>query len=188
MTDDKKPLEHSSKPGERYTSEELMVRLKVFIGGCLAITLIGIVFVVLYSIIFVTQPLGAISPIDSKFFELIIPVATFLCGTLSGIMLAGTGKEAAMAGMQMNNNNRMAGPTPPAPSMTPPMAQPMASPMAPRPQFMPPAQAAAPAFIPPTLNQPTQFAQPAPGRLGQVQIEPQEDLGLEPGQVPKMLD
>jgi hypothetical protein len=47
---------------------------------------------------FVTQPLNAISPIDQKFFELIIPVATFLCGTLSGIMLAGTGKEAAMAG------------------------------------------------------------------------------------------
>jgi hypothetical protein len=88
-----------SKVGQRYTSEELMVRLKVFIGGCLALTLIGIVFVVLYSIIFVAQPLEAMSPIDQKFFELIIPVATFLCGTLSGIMLAGSGKEAAMAGV-----------------------------------------------------------------------------------------
>lgn len=88
-----------SLPGERYTSEELMVRLKFIIGCCLAATLIGIVFVVLYSIIFVTQPLNAISPIDQKFFELIIPVATFLCGTLSGIMLAGSGKEAAMAGV-----------------------------------------------------------------------------------------
>lgn len=84
----------------RYTEEELMIRLKVFIGICLAITLIGIVFVVLYSIIFVTQPLTAISPIDSKFFELIIPIATFLTGTLSGIMLAGTGKDAAMSGMK----------------------------------------------------------------------------------------
>ena len=87
-----------SKNGERYTENELMVRLKFFIGVCLALTLIGIVFTVLYSIMFVTQPLNAISPIDQKFFELIIPVATFLCGTLSGIMLAGTGKEAAMAG------------------------------------------------------------------------------------------
>lgn len=87
-----------SKKGERYTENELMVRLKFFIGICLALTLIGIVFTVLYSIMFVTQPLNAISPIDQKFFELIIPVATFLCGTLSGIMLAGTGKEAAMAG------------------------------------------------------------------------------------------
>jgi hypothetical protein len=79
-----------------YTEEELMTRLKFFIGICLAVTLMGIVFVVLYSIIFVTQPLNAISPVDSKFFELIIPIATFLTGTLSGIMLAGNNKEAQM--------------------------------------------------------------------------------------------
>lgn len=72
-----------------YTEEQLMARLRFFIGICLALTLTGIVFVVLYSIIFVTQPLNAISPIDQKFFELIIPIATFLTGTLSGIMLAG---------------------------------------------------------------------------------------------------
>ena len=70
-----------------------MDRLKFFIGICLALTLTGIVFVVLYSIIFVTQPLNAISPIDQKFFELIIPIATFLTGTLSGIMLAGNDKD-----------------------------------------------------------------------------------------------
>lgn len=98
MPSDKEKSEKRSKPGERYTENELMVRLKFIIGCCLAFTLIGIVFTVLYSIMFVTQPLNAISPIDQKFFELIIPVATFLCGTLSGIMLAGTGKEAAMAG------------------------------------------------------------------------------------------
>jgi len=75
----------------KYTEAELMVRLKLFVGACLAVTLVGIVFVVLYSIIFVAQPLDAISPIDTKFFELIIPIATFLTGTLSGIMLSGTG-------------------------------------------------------------------------------------------------
>lgn len=76
-----------------YTEEQLMARLRFFIGICLALTLTGIVFVVLYSIIFVTQPLNAISPIDQKFFELIIPIATFLTGTLSGIMLAGNDKD-----------------------------------------------------------------------------------------------
>ena len=55
-----------------YTEDQLMARLRFFIGICLALTLTGIVFVVLYSIIFVTQPLNAISPIDQKFFELII--------------------------------------------------------------------------------------------------------------------
>ena len=71
----------------RLSTEELFARLKFFVGICLALTLMGIVFVVLYSIIFVVQPLDAISPVDSKFFEFIIPIATFLTGTLSGIML-----------------------------------------------------------------------------------------------------
>jgi len=48
--------------------------------------LTGIVFVVLYSLIFVTQPMSQ-SPNDAKFFELITPIATFLTGILSGIML-----------------------------------------------------------------------------------------------------
>jgi hypothetical protein len=76
-----------------YTEDQLMARLKFFIGICLSLTLTGIVFVVLYSLIFVTQPLNAISPIDQKFFELIVPIATFLTGTLSGIMLSGQKKE-----------------------------------------------------------------------------------------------
>ena len=91
-----------------YTDEQLLARLKFFIGVCLALTLTGIVFVVLYSLIFVTQPLNAISPIDQKFFELIIPIATFLTGTLSGIMLAGGNKEendAKLAMMKQAQDN-----------------------------------------------------------------------------------
>ncbi len=41
--------------GERYTTEELNARLKFFIGIILGLTLFGIVFVVLYSLIFVTR-------------------------------------------------------------------------------------------------------------------------------------
>jgi hypothetical protein len=84
--------------GRVYSTDELMARLKVFIGVCLTLMLMGIIFTILYSVIFVTQPLKAISPIDQKFFEVIIPVASFLCGILSGIMLNGTdqGNMAAM--------------------------------------------------------------------------------------------
>jgi hypothetical protein len=99
-----------------YTEDQLMARLRFFIGVCLALTLTGIVFVVLYSIIFVTQPLNAISPIDSKFFELIIPIATFLTGTLSGIMLAGKDPEANKMALQAANKGWDKPPTPPAPS------------------------------------------------------------------------
>jgi hypothetical protein len=54
--------------------------------------------------------LNAISPIDQKFFELIIPIATFLTGTLSGIMLAGAKKEdqEAMLAAHKNANENFA--------------------------------------------------------------------------------
>ena len=95
-----------------YTGEQLMDRLKFFIGICLALTLTGIVFVVLYSIIFVTQPLNAISPIDQKFFELIIPIATFLTGTLSGIMLAGNDKDLRAKALDAANKPPPVSPAP----------------------------------------------------------------------------
>jgi hypothetical protein len=97
-----------------YTEEQLMARLKFFIGICLALTLVGIVFVVLYSLIFVTQPLNAMAPIDQKFFELIIPIATFLTGTLSGIMLAGNDKD--LKAQAIGAATRPSGPSPMPPT------------------------------------------------------------------------
>jgi hypothetical protein len=106
--------------GERYTTEELNARLKFFIGVVLGLTLFGIVFVVLYSLIFVTQPMNGMSPVDNKFFELIIPIATFLTGTLSGIMLAGDDKELRAKAIDAANKPYTPPPSPPAmPSPSP---------------------------------------------------------------------
>ena len=109
---------------EKYTTEELNARLKFFVGIILGLTLFGIVFVVLYSLIFVTQPMNGMSPVDNKFFELIIPIATFLTGTLSGIMLAGDDKELRAKAIEAANK-------PP-----PPSAPPAAAPIAPRAPLM----------------------------------------------------
>lgn len=124
-------VENNTTPAQPfvYTDEQLMARLKFFIGVCLALTLTGIVFVVLYSLIFVTQPLNAISPIDQKFFELIVPIATFLTGTLSGIMLAGGTKEeteAKLAMMKQASENQVqaAKSNPPAPPPAPSFSAP----------------------------------------------------------------
>lgn len=105
-----------NKESVMYTEEQLMARLKFFIGICLSLTLFGIVFVVLYSLIFVTQPLNAISPIDQKFFELIIPIATFLTGTLSGIMLASGDKDAQKMALQAATRPTTVSPAPTTPS------------------------------------------------------------------------
>ena len=76
--------------GQRYTENELQARLKFVIGLVLAFTLVGIVFVILYSLIFVTQPIDHQAPNDAEFFKIITPIATFLTGILSGIMLGKT--------------------------------------------------------------------------------------------------
>ena len=66
---------------------DLDAKLRFAIGITLSITLMGIVGVVLYSLVFVTQPMNAMAPIDAKFFELITPIATFIVGSL-GTLLA----------------------------------------------------------------------------------------------------
>lgn len=145
-----------------YTEDQLMARLRFFIGICLALTLTGIVFVVLYSIIFVTQPLNAISPIDQKFFELIIPIATFLTGTLSGIMLAGKDdKEAKMKAIEAATR-----PSSPSPSSPSPLGRPTSMPsLGSNPSF-----GAAPSF----------GAPPAPGPRGPLPPPPGASFGEPP--------
>jgi lipid-A-disaccharide synthase-like uncharacterized protein len=61
--------------------------LRFIIGVTLSITLMGIVGVVLFSLVFVTQPMNAMSPNDEAFFNLITPIATFITGSL-GTLLA----------------------------------------------------------------------------------------------------
>ena len=126
--------------GEKYTTEELNARLKFFIGIILGLTLFGIVFVVLYSLIFVTQPMNGMSPVDNKFFELIIPIATFLTGTLSGIMLAGDDKDLRAKAIDAANKPYTPPPSPPAPVATP-------KPFSPAPAMAAPVMAAAPATV-----------------------------------------
>lgn len=131
-------MENEKKTAVLYTEEELMARLKFFIGVCLSFTLVGIVFVVLYSIIFVTQPLNAISPIDQKFFELIIPIATFLTGTLSGIMLSNGNKDAQAEALKAANKGWDKIPAPaPTPSPSPMGGMGMPRPMGMQPMGMP---------------------------------------------------
>lgn len=152
--------------GEKYTTEELNARLKFFIGVILGLTLFGIVFVVLYSLIFVTQPMNGMSPVDNKFFELIIPIATFLTGTLSGIMLAGDDKE--LRGKAIDAASKSA----PAPvsggpatgsGVTPSFNRVVAS--APVSSMPPPPPPAAPVPPPPPGVAPVSSAPPGPPNL-----------------------
>jgi hypothetical protein len=81
----KKPMRSRRKM--RIKENELHALLQFIIGISLCLTLTGTVFAVLYSLIFVVQPIDGQAPNDQEFFKLIAPIATFLTGTLSGIML-----------------------------------------------------------------------------------------------------
>jgi len=77
---------------QKYTPEELDARLKFVVGcvlaGVLTITTTG----VLYALVFVTQPIGVQSENDKMFFSVLSSVATFITGTLAGLMIS-TGRN-----------------------------------------------------------------------------------------------
>lgn len=73
---------------EKLTPQDLDARLKFVVGcvlaGVLTITTIG----VLYALVFVTQPIGAQAENDKMFFGVLSSVATFITGTLAGLMIS----------------------------------------------------------------------------------------------------
>jgi uncharacterized membrane protein SpoIIM required for sporulation len=78
------------KPRSEWSPEEM---LRFIVGIVLSLTLTFIVATVLYSLVFVSQPMEGQSPNDAEFFKLINPIATFIVGALAGLM-AGQGSGA----------------------------------------------------------------------------------------------
>jgi hypothetical protein len=73
--------------------DEIEAKLRYFIGVALTVILGGTIFVILYSLVFVTQPMGASSENDRKFFELLTPIASFIVGALGGVMATGNNRK-----------------------------------------------------------------------------------------------
>jgi hypothetical protein len=76
----------------RNDPEVMEAKLRYAIGLSLVAILGGIIFAILYSLVFVTQPMGESSENDRRFFELLAPIASFIVGALGGVMAAGNGK------------------------------------------------------------------------------------------------
>jgi heme A synthase len=73
--------------GKRYTASELDARLKFLVGSVLASVLLTTTIAILYALIFVTQPIGEQSENDKMFFSVLSSIATFITGTLAGLMI-----------------------------------------------------------------------------------------------------
>lgn len=78
---------------KRLTPAELDARLKFVIGCMLGGVLLITTFFILYALVFVTQPIGAQAENDKMFFGVLSSVATFITGTLAGLMIS-TGRNA----------------------------------------------------------------------------------------------
>jgi len=76
----------------RLTPAELDARLKFVVGCILGFVLLITTVGVLWALVFVTQPIGAQAENDKMFFGVLSSVATFITGTLAGIMIS-TGRS-----------------------------------------------------------------------------------------------
>ena len=81
----------------RYTSAELDARLKFTLGVILGLILLCTALGILYALIFVTQPVNAQSENDKMFFNVLGSIATFITGTLAGILIGSKGGDAPVA-------------------------------------------------------------------------------------------
>ena len=87
---------------ERLTPQDLDARLKfilgITLGSILFLTAVGI----LYGLLFVSQPIGAQSENDKMFFNVLGSVATFITGTLAGLLIGQSGAKDVMAAQMAN--------------------------------------------------------------------------------------
>ena len=81
---------------ERYSPAELDSRLKFTLGIILGLILLFTAIGILYGLLFVTQPVGAQSENDKMFFNVLGSIATFITGTLAGILIGQSGAKDIM--------------------------------------------------------------------------------------------
>lgn len=72
--------------------EQLDSILRFIIGIVFALTVMGMVFFSLYSLVFVTQPMSGIAPADKQFFFLLSDMSKYILGSLA-TLLAIKGKD-----------------------------------------------------------------------------------------------
>ncbi len=75
---------------------ELDARLKFILGITLGAILFFTAMGILYALIFVTQPVNAQSENDKMFFNVLGSVATFITGTLAGLLIGQSGAKDIM--------------------------------------------------------------------------------------------
>ena len=87
---------------ERLSPADLDARLKFILGITLGTILLCTSLGILYALIFVTQPITGQSENDKMFFNVLGSVATFITGTLAGLLIGQSGAKDIMAAQIQN--------------------------------------------------------------------------------------
>lgn len=98
----------NSQPTPKLTAEELEVRVWGFVVIMITLILAGIVFALLYSVTFVTQPIKSMAPIDQAYTKMLNDIVLLIVGGIGGIV----GKRAVSGAV----NAMRSTPTPSGPS------------------------------------------------------------------------
>jgi hypothetical protein len=92
-----------SKP--RLTPSDLDARLKFILGIILGAILLFTTMGILYALVFVSQPVTAQSENDKMFFNVLGSVATFITGTLAGLLIGRSGAQEMINAIEEKNNS-----------------------------------------------------------------------------------
>ena len=97
---------------KRRTQAELDGLLKFVLGLTLGAILFFTTMGILYALVFVEQPLTGQSEDDKMFFNVLGSVATFITGTLAGILIGQSGAkdimDAQLSNKEMDSKNTLA--------------------------------------------------------------------------------
>lgn len=70
----------------KYTPDEIEVRIWGFVVVTITIILAGIVFALLYSVTFVVQPIKSMAPIDQAYTKMLNDIVLLIVGGIGGIV------------------------------------------------------------------------------------------------------
>ena len=132
-----------NSPKERLSADDIEVRVRAFVIIVVTLILFFIVVTLIYSVMFVSQPIKAMAPIDQAFTKMLNDIVLLIVGGIGGIMTKGISNEATnMMNAAKANTAAYVAPPPPPPAPVVMMAPSMA------PSWTPPP----PPMSPPTLE------------------------------------
>ena len=79
-------LTPNQQPKPKLTTEEFEVRVWGFVVIAITVILFGIVFALLYSVTFVTQPIKSMAPIDQAYTKMLNDIVLLIVGGIGGIV------------------------------------------------------------------------------------------------------